>query len=114
MKWIKVSIGAAFLAAFLVGGLVVSDQAYAGSETATLGVTMQVNGMSCMACPTKVQASLLGVPGVTSAEVSLSENQAKVEYDQEKVTLEQLAQEKGIPLREVYSQALRLGRSQVG
>jgi copper chaperone CopZ len=90
MTWLKVSMGVFLVLGLLAIGLVASDQAYAGSETATLGVTMQVKGMTCGDCATKVQASLLEVPGVKSADVSLEKNEAKVEYEKEKVTLEQL------------------------
>lgn len=90
MKSLKVFMGAAFLFVFLMGGLAVSNPTFAGTDTATLGVTMQVNGMTCIDCAQKVEAGLLKVPGVKAAEVSLDKNEAKVEFENEKVTTEQL------------------------
>ena len=90
MRSLKVFMGAAFLFAFLMGGLVSSNSAYAGTDTATLGVTLQVNGMSCADCVHKVEAGLLKVSGVKTAKVSLEKNEAQVEYNDKKVTPDQL------------------------
>ncbi|MBI2876949.1 MAG: heavy-metal-associated domain-containing protein [Candidatus Tectomicrobia bacterium] len=89
-KWVQVSMGVALLWALLLSGLVASSPAYASTDTATLGVTMQVKGMTCSGCAQKVQASLLKVPGVKSAEVDLKKNEAKVQYETQKVKTEQL------------------------
>ncbi len=57
--------------------------------------TFAVQGMTCAHCQAAVAKALKGVPGVASAEVDLRNAQAKVGYDADKVTPEQLAKAVG-------------------
>ncbi len=54
--------------------------------------TIKVDGMSCGGCVKNVTGALLGVDGVSKAEVSLEQGQAVVEYDTAKATLGALTQ----------------------
>lgn len=42
---------------------------------------LKISGMHCGGCASAVRAALLAVPGVVSAEVSLADGLAQVEYD---------------------------------
>ena len=53
--------------------------------------TFPVQGMTCAHCQVAVTKALKRVPGVASVEVDLQGRQAKVGYDADKVTVEQLA-----------------------
>lgn len=46
---------------------------------------IRVKGMSCMHCVASVKNALCGLNGVMSAEVSLENGSAEVEYDENKV-----------------------------
>ena len=48
--------------------------------------TIHVEGMSCMHCRASVTNALTALPGVSSAEVSLEEKTARVTYDENQVT----------------------------
>jgi copper chaperone CopZ len=52
--------------------------------------TFAVSGMKCDNCKAKVQGALEGLQGVKSAQVSLSDAHATVEYDESQVTPEQM------------------------
>lgn len=52
--------------------------------------TFKVNGMTCQGCVRSVTKVLLGVTGVTAAEVSLQNGAAKVSYEPREVSLERL------------------------
>ena len=54
--------------------------------------TLKVAGMSCGGCVKSVTSVLLGLPGVTKAEVSLEKGEAKVDYEVGKVTRAAMAQ----------------------
>lgn len=51
-----------------------------------------VEGMSCAHCQAAVTQALKGVPGVASVDVDLEAKRAKIGYEAEKVTVEQLSQ----------------------
>ncbi len=53
-------------------------------------VTLGVQGMTCGGCVRSVTNVLKGVEGVSKAEVSLEQQRAQVEFDPQKVKLEQL------------------------
>jgi copper chaperone len=42
---------------------------------------IKVNGMTCMGCVNSVKNVLEKIPGVSSADVSLEQKQAKIAYD---------------------------------
>lgn len=52
--------------------------------------TFAVKGMTCAHCQVTVTKALKSVPGVASAEVDLGKAEAKVGYDADKVTIDQL------------------------
>ncbi|AXT47814.1 MULTISPECIES: heavy-metal-associated domain-containing protein [Chromobacterium] len=52
---------------------------------------MKVDGMTCQGCVKSVSGVLSGMAGVSEAEVSLEAKQAKVVYDAEIVSPEELA-----------------------
>ncbi|SHI33014.1 heavy metal translocating P-type ATPase [Desulfofundulus thermosubterraneus] len=52
--------------------------------------SIPVEGMTCAACVARVERALKNTPGVTGAVVNLVTGKASVEYDPEKVSVEQL------------------------
>jgi copper ion binding protein len=55
-------------------------------------VTLDIEGMSCQHCVGKVEKGLKEMPGVLSADVDLAKKQAKVRFNPEKLTIDDLAQ----------------------
>ena len=53
-------------------------------------VSINVAGMSCGGCERNVTGVLKALPGVKSAEVSLEEGKARVQFDPALVSVEQL------------------------
>ena len=53
-------------------------------------VTLEISGMTCGGCVRSVGNVLKALDGVAKAEVSLEKNSAVVEYDPDKVAIEQL------------------------
>ncbi|KRG08385.1 copper chaperone CopZ [Staphylococcus sp. NAM3COL9] len=49
--------------------------------------TIKVEGMSCEHCKQAVESALTNLDGVTTADVSLEENNVKVDYDDSKVEM---------------------------
>jgi Cu+-exporting ATPase len=52
----------------------------AGYEVPLLSQEVAISGMTCAACVRRVEMALAGVPGITSAEVSLATESARIEY----------------------------------
>ncbi|ESU30172.1 hypothetical protein G3A_23255 [Bacillus sp. 17376] len=52
--------------------------------------TLNVSGMTCGHCEKAVQNALMGVDGVASVVVSLSEGKAEVEYDASKAEVSKM------------------------
>ncbi len=52
--------------------------------------TLNVSGMTCGACADKVHAALMGVEGVTGAQVDLAGNKVEVAYDSKKTGADKL------------------------
>ena len=71
----KVVGTAVFAASLMVTGL-----AHAAEQT----IRLDVLGMSCATCPYIVKQSLAAVDGVRAVEVSMTEQLAKVTYDDSK------------------------------
>ena len=69
--------------------LVLSAMTFAadGMKTATL----QVEGMTCAACPITVKTALKRVPGVSDVKVDYKTGIAEVNYDPEKTSPDDLA-----------------------
>lgn len=51
---------------------------------------INVEGMSCDHCRNAVELALAKLNGVTSAEVDLDKNQVRVDYDENRVSVEQM------------------------
>jgi mercuric ion binding protein len=66
--------------------LVASSAAFAGEKT----ITLAVNNMDCVACPSIVKGSLEAVPGVAKVGVSFKDKTATVVYDDTKADVNQL------------------------
>lgn len=54
-------------------------------------VTLEVQGMTCAACPITVKKALKKVPGVTDVKVDYKSGFAEVNYDPEKTSPDELA-----------------------
>ncbi len=52
---------------------------------------LKIEGMHCSGCSTRLERVLNGIEGV-SAKVSLENKNASVEYDTQKVTLDQICE----------------------
>ena len=52
---------------------------------------LKIEGMHCSGCSTRLERVLNGIEGV-SAKVSLENKNANVEYDTQKVTLDQISE----------------------
>ncbi len=71
------------------------DQADRATVTSAVGTALEhllldVEGMHCASCTSRVEGALGNLPGVTSARANLATNQASVEYDARRVTIDQL------------------------
>lgn len=55
-------------------------------------IVLRIGGMACGGCSSTVRKVLLAVEGVSEAEVSHVDAQARIQYDPARVTPEQLAQ----------------------
>jgi copper chaperone CopZ len=55
-------------------------------------ITLSVDGMTCGACPAKVQSALIKLPGVISADVSLADGKAVVKREKGKAEVAQLTE----------------------
>lgn len=74
--------------AALAAGLMVSSAASAGDQT----VTLAVQNMTCASCPYIVKRTLAAVSGVSKVEVSFEAKSATVTFDDQKATVEALAE----------------------
>lgn len=76
------------LAAVALLGLVCAiTPSHAGERT----VTLQVDNMTCGACPYIVKEALTSIPGVTAVEVSLAAKTAIVTFDDQQASVDALA-----------------------
>ena len=55
--------------------------------TATM---LKLRGMACAACANKIEATLSEFPGVTVAQVNFAAEQASVDYDEQRTSLENI------------------------
>lgn len=51
---------------------------------------IKIGGMSCQGCVKNITGVLMGLPGVSSAEVSLEANEAQIAYEAQQVSREAL------------------------
>lgn len=54
-------------------------------------VTLEVQGMTCAACPITVKKALKNVPGVTDVKVDYKSGIAEINYDPKKTSPDELA-----------------------
>ncbi|MEI3608575.1 copper chaperone CopZ [Pseudogracilibacillus sp. SO10305] len=57
-----------------------------------MAVTLKVEGMSCGHCEKAVKGALGNVKGVEDVQVDLAAKTVKVKYDEENITIPQLAE----------------------
>ncbi|KAL7669915.1 hypothetical protein ACOME3_004862 [Neoechinorhynchus agilis] len=57
----------------------------------TKQVTLSVYGMSCASCVASLERALLKVPGIEKVNVSLMASQAKIDYDESKLNIKDIA-----------------------
>ncbi len=55
-------------------------------------ITIQVSGMTCAACQSRVQKALAGAPGVLASNVNLMTTEASITYDAAEVSPERLVE----------------------
>ena len=58
--------------------------------TNTQEVTVKVEGMTCGTCPLTIKAALKRLDGVVNANVSYEDEEAKVSYEEGKVTVDEI------------------------
>ena len=51
---------------------------------------LKLGGMACAACANKIEVTLQEVPGVAAAQVNFAAEQASVDYDEQRTTLERI------------------------
>lgn len=78
-----------FLAGVFLAGLVGITMVQAEEGQAVIGVTLQVGGMHCEDCPTKVKQALEEA-GASGVEVSMEKNEAVAQYDKSKTDPDKL------------------------
>jgi len=66
----------------------IASENHAGTEQ----VELQIDGMTCRKCVKPMRKAILGLPGVTAAEVSYAKSNAVVEFKKGSLTDEQLVQ----------------------
>ena len=54
-------------------------------------LTLHIDGMACGGCANTVRQALLGLEGVTAAEVTHAEGRARVSFDPAGITPQQIA-----------------------
>lgn len=54
--------------------------------------TIKVDGMSCDHCRNAIESALAKLNGVTTAEVNLDKNEVRVDYDENRVSVNQMKQ----------------------
>lgn len=62
----------------------------AGAEGARAEAELLIDGMGCRNCATRISNALVGVAGVSDAEVSLRPPVATVRYDPDRASLDEL------------------------
>ncbi len=83
-------IRAAFFSLFVAIGTLVSPLAGPAQAAQPETVTLDVEGMTCGACPITVRLALRRVPGVIDARVDFDSRTATVTYDPDKTTVQAL------------------------
>ena len=94
MRWFVVTAVLLVAVALAVGFIFVhARQGHAQpakSPQQTRVVTIQVEGMACLACTARVKSTLKAINGVEQVEVNLADHDARVEYVEGKVSPQEL------------------------
>lgn len=53
-------------------------------------ITLEIKGMHCESCEMLISEELLEREGITSAVVSVKDNNAVIEFDENKITVEEI------------------------
>lgn len=53
-------------------------------------VIIQVKGMMCGHCESRVTTALMNVPGISAVQASAKDNQVTCEFDETKITVKQI------------------------
>lgn len=84
-------IGAVTLIATLTIALIGFESTTSGKEgTKTQEVTLKIDGITCRMCSLTIKTALKKLDGVSEADVSFKDKGAKVKYDGDKVTVDQM------------------------
>jgi len=51
---------------------------------------LNINGMTCMGCVSSIEKVLAEITGVSNSDVSLKKQKAEIQYDPEKIDINQL------------------------
>ena len=96
MRWNRWFIGSTLLAGLAAGGASFAnmwpDVAAADRTNTSETCVVNVEGMTCAGCAVAVKMAAGKVDGVTSVDVSLEDNQARVAYDPAKTTPRAIAE----------------------
>jgi Copper chaperone len=85
------TIGAFTLVAVLAITLVDFNTSTLSKESTNIKeVTLNVNGMTCRMCPLTIKTALKRLNGVVDANVSYENKEAKVRYEEGKVTVDEM------------------------
>ncbi len=88
---VSVAVAALFASPYVIGQVAAGMQDTTPTVPAvTKTATLQVDGMTCAACPATVRKSLTRLDGVVNARVSFDPPHAIVEFDPAKVAPDQL------------------------
>jgi mercuric ion binding protein len=87
MKIVSVFILAAGLAIALIG---FNTSTLSKESTNTREVTFKVDGMTCRMCPLTIKTALKRLDGLVDANVSYENKEAKVRYEERKVTVDEI------------------------
>ncbi|PNZ89215.1 copper chaperone [Staphylococcus devriesei] len=60
--------------------------------TQMINETIKVDGMSCDHCRNAIESALAKLNGVTTAEVNLEKSEVRVDYDENRVSVDQMKQ----------------------
>lgn len=83
---LAVVISAGILAVLVAG----FNSSASKGVTNTQEVTLKIEGMTCRVCPLTIKTALKKLDGVVDANVSYKDKVAKVKYEGDKVTVDQM------------------------
>jgi len=96
MRWNRWLVGGTLLVGLVAGGATLANMRpdVAAADRANTSDTCVVNveGMTCAGCAVAVKMAAGTVDGVTSVDVSLEDNQARVAYDPARTTPRAIAE----------------------